>query len=202
MFKNSVVVMTLGSNYHPDLFVAGAVTFAKELAAAKFALEHAVTQRNLTHAIAEQAQVFAEEVVQNRVQAQEVLAATCCSRADTVDPVRIAFANVAIEVMEVTTLERVCVAANQGNIAFWAQARAEGARDDFYAATNALNSLCQCEAESDFGSTSKNDNKDDNEGKEFVGAQGVQGVRAQQKKKVKVDCGPRCSLRIMLSASV
>jgi hypothetical protein len=41
------------------------------------------------------------------------------------------------------------VAANQGNIAFWVQARAEDVRDDFYAATNALNSLCQREAESD-----------------------------------------------------
>jgi hypothetical protein len=94
--------MTLGSNYHPDLFAAGAVTFAKELAAAKLVLEHAVTQRNLTHAIAEQAQVFVEEAVQNHVQAQEVLAATCCSRANAVDLIRTAFANAAIEVMEVT----------------------------------------------------------------------------------------------------
>jgi hypothetical protein len=94
--------MTLGSNYHPDLFAASAVTFAKELAAAKLALEHAITQRNLTHAIAEQAQVFVEEAVQNCVQAQEVLAATCCSRANVVNPIKIAFTNAAIEVMEVT----------------------------------------------------------------------------------------------------
>jgi hypothetical protein len=58
-FKNSITVMTLSSNYHPDPFAAGAVTFAEELAAAKLALEHAVTQWNLTHAIAEQAQVIA-----------------------------------------------------------------------------------------------------------------------------------------------
>jgi hypothetical protein len=49
---------------------------------------------------------------------------------------------------------------------------------------------------------SNNDDKDDNEGEEFVGAQGVQGVRAQQKKKVKIDCGPQRSLRIMSSVSV
>jgi hypothetical protein len=49
---------------------------------------------------------------------------------------------------------------------------------------------------------SNNDDEDDNEGEEFVGAQGVQGVRAQQKKKVKIDCGSRLSLRIMSSASV
>jgi hypothetical protein len=104
--------------------------------------------------------------------------------------------------MEVTTLERVRVAANQGNIAFLAQAHAKDARDDFYAATNALNSLCQCEAESDFDSTSKDDDKDDDEREEFVGAKGVQGVRAQQKKKVKIDCGPQHSLRITSSASV
>ncbi len=94
--------MTLGSNYHPDLFATNAVIFAKELAAAELALEHAITQRNFTHAIAEQAQVFMEEAVQNRVQVQEVLVATCCSRADAVNPVGIAFADATIEVMEVT----------------------------------------------------------------------------------------------------
>ncbi len=70
--------MTFGSNYHPDLTgtsqAAGAVVFAEQLAAAKSALEHAVTQQSLTHAIAEQAQVFAKEAVQNRVQVHEVLA--------------------------------------------------------------------------------------------------------------------------------
>jgi hypothetical protein len=83
--------MTLGSNYHPDLFADGAITSAKELAAAELALEHAVTQRNLTHVTVEQAQVFVEEAVQNCVQAQEVLAATRHSRADTVNPIGIAF---------------------------------------------------------------------------------------------------------------
>jgi hypothetical protein len=52
--------------------------------------------------------------------------------------------------MEVTALERVHVAANQGNIAFWAQAHAKDVHDNFYATTNALNSLHQQEAESDF----------------------------------------------------
>jgi hypothetical protein len=72
--KTNVTIMALGSNYHPDLFAAGAVTSTKELAAAELALEHAVAQRNFTHAIAEQAQVFAEEAVQNWIQAHEVLA--------------------------------------------------------------------------------------------------------------------------------
>ncbi len=49
---------------------------------------------------------------------------------------------------------------------------------------------------------SDDDDEDDNEGEEFVGAQGVQGVRARQKKKVKINCGPQRSLHIMSSASV
>jgi hypothetical protein len=92
---------------------------------------------------------FVEEAVQNCVQAQEVLAVTHCSRADAVNPAGIAFADAAIEVMEVTALERVRMATNQGNIAFWAQAHAKDVHDDFYAATNTSNSLCQREAESD-----------------------------------------------------
>ncbi len=76
--KTNITIMTFGSNYHPDLTgtsqATGAVVFAEQLAAAESALEHAITQQNLTHAIAEQAQVFAEEAVQNQVQAHEVLA--------------------------------------------------------------------------------------------------------------------------------
>ena len=59
--------MTFGSNYHPDHTrtsrAAGAVVFTEQLAAAESVLEHAVTQKNLTHAIVKQAQVFAEEAV-------------------------------------------------------------------------------------------------------------------------------------------
>ncbi len=58
----------------------------------------------------------------------------------------------------------VRVAANQGNIAFWAQARAEDACNDFYAATNALNSFCQREAEPDLDSTSNDEDDNDDEG--------------------------------------
>jgi hypothetical protein len=76
--KTNITIMTFGSNYHLDLTgmsqAAGAIVFAEQLAAAKSALEHAVTQQNLTHAIAEQAQDFAEEAVQNWVQVHEVLA--------------------------------------------------------------------------------------------------------------------------------
>jgi hypothetical protein len=160
--------MTFGSNYHPDLTgmsqATGAVVFAEQLAAAKSALEHAVTQRNLTHAIAEQAQVFAEEAVQNQIKAHEVLADVQRARAAVINPVKIAKAYAAVEMMEITPSEMVRIAVNQGNIVFWAQACAEDARNDFYAATNALNSLCQCEAESDLDSMSDDDDDNDNEG--------------------------------------
>jgi hypothetical protein len=172
--KTNITIMTFGSNYHPDLtgtsWATGAIVFAEQLAAAKSALEHPVTQKNLTHAIAKQAQVFAEEAVQNRVQAHEVLADVWCARATVINPVEIAEAYAAVEMMEITASEMVRVAINQGNIAFWAHACAEDACDDFFAATNALNSLCQCEAESDLDSKSNNDDDDDNEGEGFVGA--------------------------------
>jgi hypothetical protein len=107
---------------------------------------------------------FAEEAVQNQVQAHEVLADVRRARAAVINPVNIAEAYAAVEMMEITASEMVHIAVNQGNIVFWAQARAEDARDDFYAATNALNSLCQCKAESDLDSTFGDDNDNDNEG--------------------------------------
>jgi hypothetical protein len=66
--------MTLGSNYHPELFAAGLATLAKELAVAELVLGHAITQRNCTHAIAEQAQVFAADAIENWVKTQDLLA--------------------------------------------------------------------------------------------------------------------------------
>jgi hypothetical protein len=165
--KTNITIMTFGSNYHPDLTgtsqADGAIVFAEQLAAAKSVLERAFTQQNLTHAIAEQAQVFAEEAVQNWVQAHEVLADVQHARAAIINPVEIAKAYAAVEMMEITASKMVRVADNQGNIVFWVQARAEDARDEFYAATKALNSLCQREAESDLDSTSNNDNDNDND---------------------------------------
>jgi hypothetical protein len=65
--------MTWGSNYHPELFAAGVATLAKELAAVELALGHATTQQNHTYAIAEQAQVFAADAIENRVKTQDLL---------------------------------------------------------------------------------------------------------------------------------
>jgi hypothetical protein len=60
-------------------------------------------------------------------------------------------ANAAIKMMEITASQMVQVALNQGNIAFWAQVRAEDACDEFYFATNSLSSLRQHEAELELG---------------------------------------------------
>ena len=65
--------MTWGSNYHPELFAAGVATLAKELAAVELALGHATTQQNCTYAIAEQAQVFAADAIENWVRTQDLL---------------------------------------------------------------------------------------------------------------------------------
>ncbi len=51
-------------------------------------------------------------------------------------------ADAAIKMMEITASQMVQVALNQGNLAFWAQVRAEDARDEFYFAINLLSSLC------------------------------------------------------------
>ena len=66
--------MTWGSNYHPELFAAGIAPLAKELVAAELPLGHATTQQNHTYAIAEQAQVFAADAIENRVKTQDLLA--------------------------------------------------------------------------------------------------------------------------------
>jgi hypothetical protein len=85
-----------------------------------------------------------------------------------------------LRMMETTASKMVRVALSQSNIAFWAQACAEDAHDDFYTTTNALNFLCQREAKLDSDSTSDDDDDDDNEGEGFEGAQGVQGARMQR----------------------
>jgi hypothetical protein len=72
--KDDIIsIMTWGSNYHPELFAAGIATLAEELAVAELALGHASTQRDCTYAIAEQAQVFAADAIENRVKMQDLL---------------------------------------------------------------------------------------------------------------------------------
>jgi hypothetical protein len=131
-------IMTWGSNYHPELFAAGVTTLPKELAAAELALGHATTQRNRTYAIAEQAQVFAADAIENWVKMQDLLAEFRCTRESLINPIEMAEVNAAIKMMEITAPRMVQVALNQGNIAFWVQVCAEDARDEFYFTTNSL----------------------------------------------------------------
>jgi hypothetical protein len=73
--KDDIIsIKTWGSNYHPELFAAGVATLTKESAAAELALGEATTQQNCTYAIAEQAQVFAADAIENRVKLQDLLA--------------------------------------------------------------------------------------------------------------------------------
>ncbi len=110
-----------GSNYHPELFAAGVATLAKELTAVELALGHASTQRNCTYAIAEQAQVFAVDAIENRVKTQDLLAEFRHTRESLINPVEMAKVDAAIKMMEITASQMVQVALNQGNIAFWVQ---------------------------------------------------------------------------------
>ncbi len=98
--------------------VAAANAIAKRLTAAKSAVAEATTQKDLTLAITKQAQTIAEEVAQWRAQAHEGLAEARSMRAAMIDPVRVATANEAVEVMEVTVNERECNATTKGNIAY------------------------------------------------------------------------------------
>ena len=83
---------------------------------AELALGHATTQRNCTYAIAEQAQVFAADAIENQVKTQDLLAEFQRTRESIIDPVEMAKANAAIEMMEITASQMVQVALNQSNI--------------------------------------------------------------------------------------
>ncbi len=104
--------MTWGSNYHPELFAAGVATLAEELAAAELALGHATTQWNCTYAIAEQAQVFATDAIENRVKTHDLLAEFGRTRESLINPVEMAEADAAIDMMEITASQMVQVALN------------------------------------------------------------------------------------------
>jgi hypothetical protein len=120
---------------------AAATAIAERLMAAESAVADATIQRDLTRAIAEQAQTIAEEAAQRCAQAHESLAEARHMRATAINPVGVATTNKVVEVMEVTANEMERNATTKGNIAYDASALTERARDNYYAAINALNSL-------------------------------------------------------------
>ncbi len=143
---------------------AAANAITKQLTAAESAVANATIQRDPTHAIAKQAQTIAEEVAQRRAQAHKSLAEACRARAAAINPVGVATANEAVEVMEVTANELEHNATTKGNIAYGTSALAKRACDSYYAAINALNSLC--ERGSDNGGSKMGDSA-------FIGTQGM-----------------------------
>ncbi len=94
---------------------AAATAAVEQLTAAKLAVAEATTQKDLIHAIATQAQTIAEEAAQQR--AQEGLAEACRARTAAIDPVSIATATEAVEVMEVMANKMERNATTKGNIA-------------------------------------------------------------------------------------
>jgi hypothetical protein len=121
--------------------VAATTAAVERLTVAKSAVAEATTQKYLIHAIAKQAQTIAEEAAQRRAQAHEGLAETRRERTTAIDPVSIATATEAVEVMEVMANKMEHNATTKGNIAYGASILAERACNNYYAAINALNSL-------------------------------------------------------------
>ncbi len=121
--------------------VAAANAIAGRLTAAKSVVADATIQRDLTCAIAKQAQTIVEEAAQRCAQAHESLAEACCTWAAAINPVGVATADEAVEVMEVTANEKECNATTKGNIAYGTSALTKRAHDNYYASINALNSL-------------------------------------------------------------
>jgi hypothetical protein len=122
--------------------VAAAATAAvKRLTAAESAVAEATTQNDLIHTIAKQAQIIVKEAAQQCAQAHKGLAEAHRARTAAIDPVSIATATEAVEVMEVTANKMERNATTKGNIAYGASILAERACNNYYAAINALNSL-------------------------------------------------------------
>ncbi len=139
-----------------NVAAAAAATAAVErLTAAESAVAEATTQKDLIHAIAKQAQTIAEEAAQQCAQVHKGLAEACRTRTAAIDPVSIATATEAVEVMEVMANKMERNATTKGNIAYGASILAKRACDNYYAAINALNSLPAWDSDGG-GSTTSN----------------------------------------------
>ncbi len=126
-----------------DISNQAAAILLTKIVAAKAAVAQATTHKDLARAVAEQATGIAEEALQQRVRAKEFWDKILCTRASLIDQVEIAAAIKIFEEAEVTYNEKEQSATAKGNIAYGANAFAERACDEFYAATRALNVLCQ-----------------------------------------------------------
>jgi hypothetical protein len=107
---------------------AAANTLTKLITAAAAAVTRATSQKDLAHAIAEQARSIADKSLKCCTNAHTALEEAHCTPASTINPIKIAKAEEMIEVAEVTVskLERATTA--KGNIAYGANAFAERER--------------------------------------------------------------------------
>jgi hypothetical protein len=120
---------------------AAANTLTELITAAAAAVTRATSQKDLAHAIAEQARSIVDESLKCCTNAHTALEEARPARASTIDLIKIAKANEMIKVVEVmvSKLERAATA--KGNIAYRANAFAERACDEHHAAVKALKKL-------------------------------------------------------------
>jgi hypothetical protein len=120
---------------------AAANTLAELITAAAAAVTRATSQKDLAHAIAEQARSIADKSLKCCTNARTALEEARRARVSTINLIEIAKANEMIKVTEVTVSELERAATAKGNIAYGANAFAERACDKHHAAVNALKKL-------------------------------------------------------------
>jgi hypothetical protein len=105
--------------------LAAANTLAKLIMVATAAVTRATSQKDLAHAIAEQARSIADKSLKCCTNARTALEEACRTQASMIDPIKIAKANKMIKVAEVTVSKLERAATAKENIAYGANAFAE-----------------------------------------------------------------------------
>jgi hypothetical protein len=121
--------------------LAAANTLVELITAATAAVTPATSHKDLAHAIAEQARSIVDKSLKCCTNVHTALEKARCTRASTIDPIKIAKADKMIKVVEVTVSELECAATAKGNIAYRANAFTKRACDKHHAAVNALKKL-------------------------------------------------------------
>ncbi len=121
--------------------LAAANTLAKLITAAAAAVTHATSQKDLAHAIAEQARSIADKSLKCCTNACTALEEAHRAQASTINPIEIAKADEMIKVVEVMVSELEHAATAKGNIAFGANAFAERACNKHHATVITLKKL-------------------------------------------------------------
>jgi hypothetical protein len=117
---------------------AAANALTKVITAAAAAVTHVTSQKDLAHTMAEHARSIVEEALKCCTKVRTALEKAHCTRATTIDPIKIANADKIIEVVEVTVSKLERTATAKGNIPYVANAFAERACNEYHLAVNAL----------------------------------------------------------------